>query len=49
LIEERVFRISAETGISVGSVNNILHKYPNMYYLCQHLVPKMLNLEHKEK
>jgi hypothetical protein len=32
--------ISAEVGISAGSIHNIL--------LCQYLLPKMLTPEHKE-
>jgi hypothetical protein len=38
--------MSAEVGISTGSVYSILHK--DMTNLCQHLVPKMLTPEHKE-
>lgn len=41
-------QISAEVGISVGSVHGILHEDLNMHYVCQHLVPKMPTPEHKE-
>lgn len=41
--------LSAEVGISFGSVQKILHKHLNMHYISQKLVPKMLTDEDKER
>jgi hypothetical protein len=39
--------VSAEVGISVGSVHSVLYNVLNMCYLRQHFAPKMLIPEHK--
>jgi hypothetical protein len=44
----RVFRMSAELGISVGSVHSILHKDWIMHNVSQHLMAEMLTSEHSE-